>query len=110
MTTPLLRHRNAFFALEMARSTRDTVERSSPGTPAAARCEEELGATQKLYEKTAPDPRTIDDLISLAELAVELDSTPQSEDLAAPPETPQMVRGSDGRLRPVQSAQGDSTP
>ena len=79
MTTPLLRHRNAFFALEMARSTRDTVERSSPGTPAAARCEEELGATQKLYEKTAPDPRTIDDLISLAELAVELDSTPHGE-------------------------------
>lgn len=58
----------------------------------------------------APDPTALPAPVWLDRMPVELDSTPQSEDLAAPPETPQMVRGSDGRLRPVQSAQGDSTP
>lgn len=79
MSSPLLHLRSIFFALKMAQSTLETVERSSPGKAAAAACEEELGATRALYEKNALDPQTIDDLISLAELAVELDSTPHGE-------------------------------
>jgi hypothetical protein len=58
----------------------------------------------------APDPTAIPEPVWLDRMPVELDSTPQSEDLAAPPETPQMVRGADGRLRPVQAPQGDLFP
>lgn len=58
----------------------------------------------------APDPTVLPEPVWLDRMPVQLDSTPQSEDLAAPPETPQMVRGADGKLRPVQGAQGDPIP
>jgi len=58
----------------------------------------------------APDPTVLPEPVWLDRMPVQLDSTPQSEDLAAPPETPQMVRGSDGKLRPVQGAQDDPIP
>lgn len=58
----------------------------------------------------APDPTVLPEPVWLDRMPVQLDSTPQSEDLAAPPETPQMVRGSDGRMRPVQGAQHDVIP
>ncbi|MBX9575833.1 MAG: hypothetical protein K2X07_09355, partial [Caulobacteraceae bacterium] len=58
----------------------------------------------------APDPTVLPEPVWLDRMPVQLDSTPQSEDLAAPPETPQMVRGADGRLRPVQGAQDDPIP
>ncbi|HEV7229134.1 hypothetical protein [Brevundimonas sp.] len=57
-----------------------------------------------------PDPTVLPEPVWLDRMPVQLDSTPQSEDLAAPPETPQMVRGSDGKMRPVQGAQGDPIP
>lgn len=58
----------------------------------------------------APDPAVLPEPVWLDRMPVQLDSTPQSEDLASPPETPQMVRGADGRMRPVQGAQQDAIP
>ena len=58
----------------------------------------------------APDPTVLPEPVWLDRMPVVLDSAPQSEDLAAPPETPQMMRGADGRMRPVQSAQHDPIP
>lgn len=57
-----------------------------------------------------PDPAVLPEPVWLDRMPVQLESTPQSEDLASPPETPQMVRGSDGRMRPVQGAQNDPIP
>jgi hypothetical protein len=58
----------------------------------------------------APDPTVLPEPVWLDRMPVDLDATPQSEDLAAPPEAPQMVRGSDGAMRPVQGAQHDPIP
>lgn len=57
-----------------------------------------------------PDPTALPEPVWLDRMPVQLDATPQSEDLAGPPDAPQMMRGSDGKLRPVQGAQHDAIP
>jgi hypothetical protein len=54
-----------------------------------------------------PDRTPMPEQVWLDRMPVEMDRTPESEDLAAPPETPQMVRDAEGRMRPVRSTATD---
>jgi len=54
-----------------------------------------------------PDRTPLPAPVWLDRMPVEMDRTPESEDLAAPPETPQMMRDAQGRMRPVQATATD---
>jgi hypothetical protein len=54
-----------------------------------------------------PDRTPMPEQVWLDRMPIEMDRTPESEDLAAPPETPQMMRDAQGRMRPVQATATD---
>lgn len=54
-----------------------------------------------------PDAVAMPEQVWLDRMPVQMTETPRSEDLAAPPEAPEMMRDGQGRLRPVPQRQDD---